>query len=52
MIHGRLNSHHVTNAHRNDTQRNLWRVLGMFQDERDDSLNLCGRALFLTIDLV
>jgi hypothetical protein len=47
-----LNSHHVTNAHRNDTQRNLWRVLGMFQDKRDDSLNLCGRALFLTIDLV
>src|ERR1035438_10734709 len=50
MIQGRLNSHHVTNAHRNDTQRNLWSSLGMFQDERDYSLSLCGRALFLTID--
>src|ERR1700733_12536542 len=50
MIQGGLNSHHVTNAHRNDAQRNLWSVLGMFQDERDDSLNLCGRTLFLTID--
>src|ERR1700684_3817376 len=50
VIQGRLNSHHVTNAHRNDSQRNFWSVLGMFQDERDDSLNLCGRALFLTID--